>query len=59
MIASATDRELAKYIEYLKHENSILRTRLPKQVHTTYEERQTLLKYGKPSRHRVGKRSRR
>lgn len=47
LIASATDNELAKYVEYLKHENKILRARLPKQVHTTVEERQTLLKYGK------------
>ncbi len=47
MIASASQNELAKYVEYLKHENKILRARLPKQVHTTYEERQTLLKYGK------------
>ena len=47
LIASATDKELAKYVEYLKHENRLLRARLPKQVHTTYEERQTLLKYGK------------
>lgn len=47
LIASATDRELSKYIEYLKHENKILRARLPKQVHTTYGERQTLLKYGR------------
>ena len=47
LIASATDSELAKYVEYLKHENKILRDRLPKQVHTTTEERQTLLKYGK------------
>jgi putative transposase len=47
LIASATDRELAKYVEYLKHENKVLRARLPKQVHTTWEERQTLLKYGK------------
>jgi putative transposase len=46
-IASATDKELAKYVEYLKHENKILRARLPKQVHTTAEERTTLLKYGK------------
>ena len=38
---------MAKYVEYLKHENKILRARLPKQVHTTYQERQTLLKYGK------------
>jgi len=47
LIASATVRQLAKYVEYLKHEKKILRARLPKQVHTTYEERQTLLKYGK------------
>ena len=47
LIASATDKELAKYVEYLKHENKILRTRLPRLFHTTYVERQTLLKYGK------------
>jgi len=47
LIASATDKELAKYVEYLKHENKILRARLPKQVHTTTEERTTLLKFGK------------
>jgi hypothetical protein len=47
LIASATDNQLAKYAEYLKHENKILRARLPKQVHTTFEERQTLLKFGK------------
>lgn len=47
LIASATDSELAKYVDYLKQENKILRARLPKQVHTTVEERKTLLKYGK------------
>ena len=47
LIASATDSELAKYVEYLKHENKILRERLPKQVHTTAEERRVLLRYGK------------
>lgn len=47
LIASATDRELAKYVEYLKYENKILRARLPKQIHTTTEERNTLLKFGK------------
>jgi putative transposase len=31
----------------LKHENKILRARLSRQVHTTYEKRQTLLKFGK------------
>jgi len=47
LIASATDSELAKYVDYLKHENKILRDRIPGQIHTTYEERQTLLMYGK------------
>ena len=47
LLASATDRELAKYIEYLKQENKILRARIPGQVHTRVEERQRLLKYGK------------
>jgi len=42
LIASATNNKLAKYVEYLKHENKILRARLPKQVHTTAEERTTL-----------------
>ena len=49
LIASATEHELAKYVQYLKEENKILRARIPgKQVHTTAEERQRLLKYGKP-----------
>ena len=47
LIASATDKALAEYVEYLKHENKILRKRLPKQVHTKQEERQTLSKFGK------------
>ena len=47
LIASATESELAKYVEYLKAENRILRARLPKQVHTRPEERLRLLKLGK------------
>ncbi|MFN3159210.1 MAG: integrase core domain-containing protein [Rubinisphaera brasiliensis] len=47
LIASATDSELAKYVEFLKQENKILRSRLPRQVHTTSHERAILLKYGK------------
>jgi hypothetical protein len=39
--------ELAKYVEYLKAENRILRARLPKQVHTRPNERERLLKLGK------------
>lgn len=47
MIASATNNELAKYVEYLKEENKILRARIPGQIHTKPEERQRLLKFGK------------
>ena len=47
LIASATNNELAKYVEYLKEENKILRARIRGQVHTRPEERERLLKYGK------------
>ena len=47
LIASATESELAKYVEYLKEENRVLRARLPKQVHTRPQERLRLLKLGK------------
>ena len=48
MIASATDKELARYVEFLKEENKILRTRIPGQIHTKPHERERLLKLGKP-----------
>ena len=47
LIASATDSELAKYVEYLKEENRILRARIPGQIHTKPHERERLLKLGK------------
>jgi putative transposase len=47
MIASATDRELAKQVQYLKEENKILRARLPGQIHTKPAERERLVKFGK------------
>ncbi|WP_437222435.1 DDE-type integrase/transposase/recombinase [Planctomicrobium sp. SH661] len=47
LIASATDRELAKYIQFLKEENKILRARIPGTIHTRPEERERLLKVGK------------
>jgi|GEM_PF-3275180 len=37
LIASATDRQLARYIQFLKEENKILRARLPGVVHTCPE----------------------
>jgi putative transposase len=46
-LAAATDRELARMVEYLKAENRILRDKLPKRITVTAPERRTLLKYGK------------
>lgn len=48
MLAAATDRELARQVQYLKTENRILRDRLPQRITVTTQERQRLLKYGKP-----------
>ena len=48
LIASASDKELAKYVQYLKEENKILRARIPGQIHTRPAERERLLKFGKP-----------
>jgi len=38
-ITSGIDRELAKYVEFLKKENKILRARIPGQVYTKLDER--------------------
>jgi len=34
LIASASDKELAKYVQFLKVENKILRSRVDGQIHT-------------------------
>ena len=47
LIASASNNELAKYVEFLKEENKILRARVPGQVHTKPDERSRLVKLGK------------
>jgi hypothetical protein len=47
LIASVTDRELAKFVEYLKEENKILRARIPAQIHTKPSAREQLIKFGK------------
>jgi len=47
LIASATDRELAKYVQFLKEENKILRKRAGGEIHTRPEERQRLIQFGK------------
>lgn len=46
LIASGTDRELAKYVQFLKEENKILRARIPGQIHTKPEERKRLIEFG-------------
>lgn len=47
LIASATNNELARYVEFLKEENKILRSRIRGQVHTKPDERSRLVKLGK------------
>lgn len=47
LIASCTDRELARHVQFLKEENKILRKRIKGEIHTKPEERQRLLEYGK------------
>jgi putative transposase len=47
ILASVTDRKLARMIEYLKEENRILRSRLPKCITVTARERNRLVKLGK------------
>lgn len=47
-LANATDRELARQIQYLKAENRILRDKLPQRITVTAPQRQRLLKYGQP-----------
>ncbi|QDU39645.1 Integrase core domain protein [Maioricimonas rarisocia] len=48
LIATATDRELAQALQYLKVENRILRDRLPKAIRVTPAERRQLLRFGTP-----------
>ena len=48
VLARAAESELARYVEYLKAENRILRSKLPKRVVWTPAERQRLVKLGKP-----------
>jgi putative transposase len=49
LLATSSDRMLAKYVLYLKEELKVTRARVPgKQIHTTRAERERLLKFGKP-----------
>ena len=46
LIAQATENELVLYLEYLKAENRILRSKLPKRISVTPAERARLVKLG-------------
>jgi putative transposase len=48
LLANLTDRQLAGVVQYLKAENEILRSKLPKRITVTPRERQRLLKFGRP-----------
>ena len=46
-LSVATDRELARQVQFLKEENRILRDKLPARITVTPRERQRLIKYGR------------
>lgn len=46
LIARATEKELVLYLEYLKAENRILRSKLPKRIEVTPAERDRLVRLG-------------
>jgi putative transposase len=47
MLAGCDRDALARQVQYLKVENQILRSKLPKRIDLTCEERARLLKFGK------------
>jgi hypothetical protein len=48
LLALATDKALARYVQFLKVENHILRSKLPRVVKVTPQERRRLVKFGRP-----------
>lgn len=47
ILASSSDSELARQVEFLKTENQVLRSRLPKRITVTPTERERLVRLGK------------
>lgn len=47
VIAGATQKELARQVKYLKVENEILRSKLPKRITLTVKERNRLVRFAK------------
>jgi putative transposase len=48
VLAVATDRQLARHVQFLKEDNQILRSRAPKRLILTPQERRRLMKLGQP-----------
>jgi putative transposase len=48
LLGAATDRELARHVQFYKVENQLLRSKVPGRITVTPEERRRLLKFGKP-----------
>ena len=48
VLAAATERQLARYVQFLAAENRMLRGRLPKRLVVTPQERRRLLNLGQP-----------
>lgn len=48
LLGKMTHSNLIRQIEYLKVENEILRSKLPKRITTTPAEKRRLIKYGFP-----------
>lgn len=46
LLAGATEKQLVRQVEYLKAENDILRSKLPKRIAVTGAERERLVKLG-------------
>ena len=47
VVAKATNKELARYVSFLKAENQILRTRLPERLTLTTREKNRLVRFGR------------
>ncbi|QDV62436.1 hypothetical protein [Crateriforma conspicua] len=47
VIAKSTDKELARQVSYLKAENQILRSRLPKRLSLTLREKNRLIRFAR------------
>ena len=48
LLAQATDRALVRHVQFLKVENQVLRSKLPRVVRVTPQERRRLVKFGTP-----------